>query len=92
MQKEQSLPLRRRRLKLLEHRFQTIDFGEVLADIECPTLVLQPQNQTLRVEAAGSMLAGRIRNSQLVTPPGGQMLPLFEAEGPAIKLFDDFLA
>ncbi|MEE8337898.1 MAG: alpha/beta fold hydrolase [Dehalococcoidia bacterium] len=68
-----------------------IDFGAMLQDIECPTLVLQTQNQTLREDTAASVLASGIRNAQLITPPGGGMLPLFEAEEPLIKALSEFL-
>lgn len=63
----------------------------MLQDIECPTLVLQTQNQTLREDTAASVLASGIRDARLVATPGGRMLPLFEAEEPLIKALSDFL-
>ena len=70
---------------------RTIDFRPMLPDIDCPTLVVQTQGQTLRENDAGSILASRIRNAKLITPPGTQMVPLFEMEAPVIAMLNDFL-
>lgn len=68
-----------------------IDFTPMLKDIDCPTLVVQTQDQTLRENDAGAILASRIRNAKLITPAGGQMVPLFEMEAPMIAMMNDFL-
>ena len=70
---------------------RAIDFGAMLQEIDCPTLVVQAQDQTLNTRAAGAVFASGIRNARLVTAPGGQMLPLFDAEEPLIRALNDFL-
>lgn len=68
-----------------------IDFTTMLQDIDCPTLVVQSQDQTLRENDAGAIIASRIRNAKLITPAGAQMVPLFEMEEPMIAMMNDFL-
>ena len=68
-----------------------IDLTPMLQDIDCPTLVVQSQDQTLREHDAGTIIASRIRNSKLITPAGEQMVPLFEMEAPMIAMMNDFL-